>query len=82
MNRISELGDDPQFVARDVFVNVERPDGQGTFRVAAEPVRVAGDKRRAPQPAPAPGQHTNAILHDAGYDTARIDALRATGIIS
>ena len=82
VNRISELADDPQFVARDVFVNVERPDGQGTFRVAAGPVRVAGDMRRAPQPAPAPGQHTNAVLQDVGYDTARIDALRASGIIS
>jgi len=82
VNQASELADDPQFVARDVFVDVERPDGQGTFRVAAEPVRVAGDTRRAPQPAPAPGQHTNAVLRDAGYDPARIDALRATGVIS
>lgn len=82
MNRTFELADDPQRQARGTFVRVPRPDGQGTFRMATEPLRVAGEKRQPPRPAPAPGQDTEAMLVDLGYDAPRIDALRTAGIVS
>jgi crotonobetainyl-CoA:carnitine CoA-transferase CaiB-like acyl-CoA transferase len=45
VNHISELADDPQLRARGTFVDVPRPDGAGTFRMAAEPLRVAARGR-------------------------------------
>jgi crotonobetainyl-CoA:carnitine CoA-transferase CaiB-like acyl-CoA transferase len=82
VNRTFELADDPQLLARGTFVDVPRPDGQGTFRVATEPLRIAGEKRQPPRPAPAPGQDTEAVLVGLGYDTPRIEALRTAGIVS
>jgi crotonobetainyl-CoA:carnitine CoA-transferase CaiB-like acyl-CoA transferase len=82
VNRISELADDPQLRARDTFVDVPRPDGAGTFRMAAEPLRIAGEKRRQPRPAPAPGQDTDVVLAGLGYDPGRIKSLREAGVVS
>ena len=58
------------------------PDGVGTFRVATEPLRIAGEEREQPRPAPAPGQDTETVLVDLGYDAGRINALRAAGVVS
>jgi crotonobetainyl-CoA:carnitine CoA-transferase CaiB-like acyl-CoA transferase len=82
VNQTSELADDPQLRARGTFVDVPRPDGAGSFRVATEPLRIAGETRQQPRPAPAPGQDTDAVLADLGYDAARVNALRAVGVVS
>lgn len=81
VNHISELADDPQLRARDTFVDVPRPDGAGTFRMATEPLRVAGEQRQQPRPAPAPGQDTEAVLAGLGYDPGRIKSLREAGVV-
>ena len=82
MNRLAELPDDPQLRARGTFADVPRPDGAGTFRVATEPLRVAGERRQRPRPAPAPGQDTEAVLAQLGYDPERIKSLRVAGVVS
>jgi crotonobetainyl-CoA:carnitine CoA-transferase CaiB-like acyl-CoA transferase len=82
VNRLAELPDDPQLRARGTFADVPRPDGAGTFRVATEPLRVAGEQRQRPRPAPAPGQDTEAVLAQLGYDPERIKSLRVAGVVS
>ena len=53
---------------------------RGSFRMVASPVRCAGDAPPA-RPAPALGEHTNALLRELGYDEARIRALRNSKVI-
>jgi crotonobetainyl-CoA:carnitine CoA-transferase CaiB-like acyl-CoA transferase len=53
---------------------------RGSFRMIAPPVRCAGDEPPA-RPAPALGEHTEALLGELGYDGARIRALRDAGVI-
>ncbi len=52
---------------------------RGTFRMVAPPVRCA-DKAPA-RPAPELGEHTEDLLREIGYDSARIKALKAAGVI-
>lgn len=53
---------------------------RGTFRMVAPPVRCDGDEAPA-MPAPALGEHTEALLRELGYDAARIAALKSSSVI-
>ncbi|MDH5536066.1 MAG: CoA transferase [Betaproteobacteria bacterium] len=53
---------------------------RGRFRMVAPPVRCAGTEAPA-RPAPELGEHTEELLRDIGYDSARIKALREGGVI-
>jgi len=53
---------------------------KGSYRMVAPPVRCAGEEPPA-RPAPALGEHTDALLRELGYDGARIQALRNAKVI-
>jgi len=53
---------------------------RGSYRMVASPVRCAGEEAPA-RPAPALGEHTEALLRELGYDAARIQALRDSKVI-
>jgi crotonobetainyl-CoA:carnitine CoA-transferase CaiB-like acyl-CoA transferase len=53
---------------------------RGSFRMVAPPVRCEGEAPPA-RPAPALGEHTDALLREIGYDDARIRALRHAKVI-
>ena len=53
---------------------------KGSYRVVAPPVRCAGEEAPA-RPAPALGEHTEALLREIGYDGARIQALKNSKVI-
>ena len=74
---IPELTADAQFVARNLFVDVEHPT-EGTFRQVASVLAGQGDATELPV-ADMTATHTAAILAEAGFDPARIDALLAEG---
>jgi crotonobetainyl-CoA:carnitine CoA-transferase CaiB-like acyl-CoA transferase len=80
VNAVSELPEDPQLAARGAIVETRHPVA-GPFRMADEPLRVRGEQRRLPAPAPEPGQHTDEVLQALGYDEDRIAAFRRQGII-
>lgn len=68
---------DPQLVAAGGVVDAPQADGR-TIKAPAGPVRFnAGEGPKTP--APAPGQHTRAVLAELGYAPADIDALIASG---
>ncbi|MFO1408460.1 MAG: CoA transferase [Steroidobacteraceae bacterium] len=48
------------------------------FRVLANPIKLDGERLPA-RPAPGLGEHTDALLHEAGYAEDEIAALRAEG---
>lgn len=53
---------------------------RGSYRMLAPPVR-SGNEAPPAQPAPALGEHTEALLQELGYDSARIAALKASKVI-
>jgi crotonobetainyl-CoA:carnitine CoA-transferase CaiB-like acyl-CoA transferase len=71
-----ELHADPHHVARRTFFDLESP--WGPLRQLRLPVT---DPDAKPLPPPRQGEHTDAILRDAGMDDARIAALRAAAAI-
>jgi len=71
---VAEAMDDPQIVHRGALADVE--DGGGTFKVVNMPFRMSGARVAAGQRAPALGEHTQAVLGEAGLPQDQIAALR------
>ena len=67
---------DPQFAAREMVVS--RPDGSRQY---APPFKLSGHEFAVIRDAPLQGEHTAAVLREAGYDDATIAALDAAGAI-
>ena len=53
---------------------------KGSYRMVGPPVKCAGEEAPA-RPAPALGQHTEALLRELGYDAERIRSLRDAKVI-
>ena len=70
----TELETDPHLTARDAFFQVDSP--WGALRQLRLPIT---DARGHHTPPPRLGEHTDAILREAGYDDATIEALRRSG---
>jgi crotonobetainyl-CoA:carnitine CoA-transferase CaiB-like acyl-CoA transferase len=69
-----ELRDDPQLRARGAFFTLETPGGP------IEQLRTPlTDRDAAHTPPPAQGEHTDAILREAGLDDLTIASMRAEG---
>jgi crotonobetainyl-CoA:carnitine CoA-transferase CaiB-like acyl-CoA transferase len=80
VNDIADVFADPQVEARAMVEHVAHPEA-GSVPLVASPLKLSAtpvDLRRAP---PLLGQHTDAVLREAGYDDAEIAALRALGAI-
>ena len=50
------------------------------YRVLANPIKLAG-KRVPSRRAPKLGEHTEAVLREAGLDDTEIEALRNAGVL-
>jgi alpha-methylacyl-CoA racemase len=73
----------PLFAAREMVVEVPQPGAEEPVRLLGVPVKLSrtpGDPRRAG--GPALGEHTDAVLGEAGYDAEAIAALRAEGAVA
>ena len=71
---------DPQLAVNEMLVEVQHPQ-VGAMRHVGTPLRLAGTPAPAPAPAPLAGEHTEAVLREAGYAEAEIAALRAQDVI-
>ncbi|MCE4226890.1 CoA transferase [Methylobacterium sp. C25] len=71
---------DPQTLAREMVVDVNHPKA-GRMSTLGLPVKFSQTPGRVHGPAPTFGQHGREILSEAGYDTAAIEALLASGVI-
>jgi crotonobetainyl-CoA:carnitine CoA-transferase CaiB-like acyl-CoA transferase len=75
---MDEIDEDEQILASGALV----PFADGRGLTVASPIWIAGQEKVAPRPAPAVGQHSAAILHEAGWSEAEIDVLRAARVIA
>jgi len=71
---------DPQVLANGYIEDVPRPDGD-PVKMVTTPVQMSRSPARIQGLAPEHGQHTEAILLEAGYTWDEIEALRADGAI-
>jgi crotonobetainyl-CoA:carnitine CoA-transferase CaiB-like acyl-CoA transferase len=79
VNTLEALADDPHLKETGFWKFTEHPT-EGRLRGTAFPVNFFGtpvDEGRLP--APRLGEHTRALLAEAGYDEAKIEALLASG---
>ncbi len=73
-----DLRDDEQLGANDVVVPFE----DGDFRTVDSPLTVGGATKTVPKQPPAVGEHSDDVLHEAGYSDAQIQSLRDVGAVS
>ena len=82
VQRVSEVCDDPQVRARGMIAAMQHPVA-GTVYAAGNPIKMTGWEHETHRAAPTLGEHTDAVLREvAGYDDARISALRAQRVIA
>jgi crotonobetainyl-CoA:carnitine CoA-transferase CaiB-like acyl-CoA transferase len=74
---LDEALEDAQFGARGMVV--ARPDGSRQY---APPWKLSGYNFAVAREAPAQGEHTVEVLHEAGYDDAAIAALAAVRAVT
>ncbi|MBN9086751.1 MAG: CoA transferase [Reyranella sp.] len=74
---VDEAGDDPQ--ARKIGALV--PFADGANLTVSSPFHIDGETKVAPVRAPAVGQHSEAVLRDAGYAADEIAKLKALGVL-
>jgi crotonobetainyl-CoA:carnitine CoA-transferase CaiB-like acyl-CoA transferase len=73
---IEDMFDDPQVVAEDMVAQYEYP-GVGKYRGFKHPVRFGATPLPEPFAAPAFGEHSVALLREAGLSEEEIEGLRA-----
>jgi crotonobetainyl-CoA:carnitine CoA-transferase CaiB-like acyl-CoA transferase len=81
VNRYADVPDDPQIRASGLLVEQEHPRA-GRLRTLAPPVRFGRTPGGIRTPAPALGEHTEALLREAGVDDGEIAHLRAAGVVA
>ncbi|MAG70522.1 MAG: CoA transferase [Acidobacteria bacterium] len=75
INNYAAVVDDPQVQAREMVVETEHPT-LGTIRTLGSPLKLSATPVTTGRPAPLLGQHTDAVLREAGYDDVEIAKLR------
>ena len=79
--RAPDMLEDPQYLARDSIVETDHPVF-GRIKMQNAFPKMSETPGRVRWPGPTLGQHTDEVLAQvAGYDAARIAALRAKGVI-
>ena len=71
---------DPQYLAREMFLNATLPDGKA-FKMPGIVPKLSETPGSADWTGPALGEHTDSILHRLGYDETQIAELRGRGAI-
>jgi crotonobetainyl-CoA:carnitine CoA-transferase CaiB-like acyl-CoA transferase len=71
---------DPQALMNGALATVQHPT-LGAVRVLGVPVRLTGTPGAAAGPPPALGEHTDAILAEAGLPPTEIARLRQIGVV-
>lgn len=74
-----DMFEDPHLMASGGLLDITLPDGTDT-RLPALPIEMHGERFAALRNPPRPGEHTVAVLQEAGYSEADIDALIADGV--
>jgi crotonobetainyl-CoA:carnitine CoA-transferase CaiB-like acyl-CoA transferase len=76
-----DLLTDPQVAANEMIIESTHPSA-GAMRQPRPPARFSGTPAALRIPAPTLGEHTDAILVDAGVDRSELAALRTAGVVA
>ncbi|MCX7621791.1 MAG: CoA transferase [Acidimicrobiales bacterium] len=79
VNTPAEVLADAQAAAANAFVEVPGGSWSSAHRAVNSPIDFGGSLVPPPRPTPAPGEHTEDVLAELGFDAEQIDALRAAG---
>ncbi len=80
VNDYGDLLQDPQVRASGMIVEEDHPRA-GRFRTLATPIRFSSTPGTRRAPAPALGEHTDAVLGEAGFTGDEIARLRAARVV-
>ncbi|MES1264690.1 MAG: CoA transferase, partial [Variovorax sp.] len=79
INALDQVFADPQVVARGMRIDLPSPDG--AIPSVRTPVLFSGEPAIAGRAAPRLGADTAAVLGELGLDAAKIERLRAAGVV-
>ena len=77
---LAEVFSDPHVLAQEMVLEAEHP-GHGPVRMTGFPVKLSATPAQLRRPAPALGEHTEAVLGGLGYSAERIATLRREGVV-
>jgi crotonobetainyl-CoA:carnitine CoA-transferase CaiB-like acyl-CoA transferase len=77
---LDEVASDPQLLSRGIIRDMPHP-GLGSVKRVGPFVRLSDSPFEVRNWCQRPGQHTEEVLLELGYDAARIDGLRQAGVI-
>jgi crotonobetainyl-CoA:carnitine CoA-transferase CaiB-like acyl-CoA transferase len=80
VNTVDQVMTDPQTVARGIIQRVRHPR-LGEIPVVSTPLEFSRMRPGVRTPAPARGEHTDAVLAELGYSAAEIAQLRTTKVV-
>ena len=80
INSYADVFDDEQIAAREMVVETDHPT-LGRLRTLGSPLKMSRTPPQPGRPAPLLGQHTDAVLREAGYAPADVDDLRAARVV-
>ncbi len=81
INDYAQVFADPQVLAREMVVETDHPT-LGHLRTLGSPIKLSATPPDVSRRAPQLGEHTNAILAEAGFSNDEIAALRSAGAIT
>lgn len=76
----ADMLSDPQYLAREMFLNATLPDGKA-FKMPGIVPKLSDTPGSADWTGPALGEHTDSILRRLGYDETQIAELRGRGAV-
>ena len=79
LNDYAHVFEDPHLAARGLFVDLPHPT-LGSVRAIGSPLHMSGTPPVMRRAAPGLGEHTRAVLAEAGLSDTVIDGLFATGV--
>ena len=80
INSYADVMADPHIASRDMVLETDHPT-LGRIRTLGTPLKLSQTPLRPGRAAPLLGQHTDAVLAEAGFEPASIARLRDTGTV-
>jgi CoA:oxalate CoA-transferase len=80
VHSVADVFRDPQILAQNMVMEVEQP-GHGTVRMLGFPMKFTATPCTVRLPAPALGEHSDAVLTELGFTEDQRHQFRATGVI-